>query len=282
MAYVPATTTLPLHVAEAQGFFEQRGLEVTLTEASNISDIPATLGRQFDIALGTATDLIRAGSAGVDVVQIAGNTIDTEENPFVRVVVRPDSGIEDVRQLEGRSVASPTLSGVIHAAVLYWAQQEGADPSSINGVQAPSPTLADQLTAGRVDAVEALEPFASQLVAGGNVSLGDPFAAIGLPLATNFWIAQGEWARARPDVVDRYVDALEQARVFIEENPVDARATLQGYTDFPPQIAETVPLPTYDFDIRAGDLTTWVDVLRSIGQLDGEVNVDELVLTSSD
>jgi NitT/TauT family transport system substrate-binding protein len=87
VAYVPATTVLPLHVARQQGFFEQQGLDVSLKEAANISDIPATLGRQFDIALGTATDLIKAGGAGVDVVQIAGNTIDTKDNPFVQLMV---------------------------------------------------------------------------------------------------------------------------------------------------------------------------------------------------
>lgn len=280
VAYVPATTTLPLHVAEAQGYFDQHGLDVTLTEAANISDIPATLGRQFDIALGTATDLIRAGRAGVDVVQIAGNTIDTEENPFVRLVVRPDSGIENVAQLEGKTVASPTLSGVIHVAVLYWAQQEGVDPSAITGVQVPPPNLPDQLQAGQVDAVEALEPFASQLVANGNVSLGDPFAAIGLPLATNFWIADGEWARSNPEAIDGYVEALEQAVTYIDKNPAEARAVLQDYTGFPAAIADTVPLPTYDFDIRAEDLATWGQVLQEIGQLDGEVDPNELIFSN--
>src|SRR5215218_2388830 len=90
VSYVPATTVLPLHVAQAQGYFKRNGLDVTLKEASNISDIPATLGRQFDIALGTATDLIKAGAAGVDVVQMAGNTIDTKDNPFVQLMVRKD------------------------------------------------------------------------------------------------------------------------------------------------------------------------------------------------
>ena len=63
VSYVPATTVLPLHVAKAQGIFERNNLNVTLTEAANISDIPATLGRQHDLALATATDLIREAAA---------------------------------------------------------------------------------------------------------------------------------------------------------------------------------------------------------------------------
>jgi NitT/TauT family transport system substrate-binding protein len=279
VAYVPATTTLPLHVAEAKGMFDRNNLDVTLEEAANISDIPATLGRQFDIALGTATDLIRAGAAGVDVVQIAGNTNSTKANPFVQLVVRPDSGITNVAQLRDKTVGSPTLSGVIHAGVLYWAKQNGVDPASIRGVEAPSPNLPDQLKARRIDAVEALEPFATNLKRDGNVSIGDPFAAIADPLATNFWIAQGSWARSNRAAIDRFVQSLREAHTFVDQSPAEARQILQGYTGMAAPVANSVPLPTYNFDIRAQDLATWVRVLRDIGQFDGDVDPDELVLS---
>ncbi|MDP1850072.1 MAG: ABC transporter substrate-binding protein [Solirubrobacteraceae bacterium] len=281
VSYVPATTVLPLHVAKQQGFFERQGLDVSLKEASNISDIPATLGRQFDIALGTATDLIKAGGAGVDVVQIAGNTIDTKDNPFVQLMVGRKSKIKSVADLEGKKVGTPTLGGVIHAAVQYSAKQANTDPAKIQGVEAPSPTLPDQLKAGRIDAVEALEPFATTMKQKGAVSLGDPFAAIGQPLATNFWIANGEWARDNTEVVDKYVAALEEAVAYIEANPKPARKVLQGYTGMPPKVSQIVPLPTYEFGIRADDLAKWVGVLREVGQFKGDVDPQKLVLADA-
>lgn len=281
VSYVPATTVLPLHVAKQQGFFEQQGLDVSLEEAANISDIPATLGRQFDIALGTATDLIKAGGAGVDVVQIAGNTIDTKDNPFVQLMVRKDAKITSVADLAGKRVGTPTLGGVIHAAVQYAAKQQGLDPSKINGVEAPSPTLPDQLKAGRIDAVEALEPFATTMKQKGAISLGDPFAAIGQPLATNFWIANGGWARENTAAVDGFVAALEEAVAYIKANPKPARTILQGYTNMPPKVSKIVPLPTYDFTIRADDLAKWVDVLREVGQFKGDADPQKLVLSGA-
>jgi NitT/TauT family transport system substrate-binding protein len=279
VAYVPATTVLPLHVAKAQGLFAKNGLDVTLTEAANISDIPATLGRQFDIALGTATDLIRAGAAGVDVVQVSGNTVSTKANPFVKLIVKPDSGITDVSGLRGKTVGTPTLSGVIHAAVKYAAKQKGLDPSTVGGVEAPTPNLPDQLKAGRIDAVEALEPIATQLVKAGNVPIATPFDAIADPLATNFFLAQGAWATKNRLAVTRFVDSMKEARAFIESNPAEARKVLQEYTKLPEAVASTVPLPTYDFDIRAGDLDTWVKVLKDIGDFNGQVDTKKLVLS---
>jgi NitT/TauT family transport system substrate-binding protein len=278
IAYVPATTALPLQVAKMQGFFAQQNLNVTLTQAANISNIPATLGKQFDLSMGTATDLIQARAGGLDVVQVAGETIDTAANPFVQLMVRPNSGITGITGLKGKRVGSPTLSGVIHVAVLYWAKQKGVDPSTIMGVEAPSPNLPNLLTAGQVDAVEALEPFATTLRQAGNVSLGDPFASIAEPLATNFWVAQGAWARAHLGVIARFVAAMKQAQAFIGQNPTAARSVLQQYTGMTATVATSVTLPTYDFTIRTNDLATWIKVLKSVGQLSATVDLNKLVL----
>ncbi len=162
---------------------------------------------------------------------------------------------------------------------LFTAKSQGADPTSIKGVEAPSPSLPDQLKGGRVDGVEALEPFASQLTKAGNVSIGDPFSAIGDPLATNFYVAKGDWAKQNAQVVQRFVTAMEQAVEFIEKNPQEARRILQEYTELPAPVAATVPLPTFDFDIRTEDLDKWVRVLRELRQFDGQVDTSKLVLS---
>lgn len=279
VSFVPATTVLPLHVAKEKGIFERNDLDVTLEQAANISDIPATLGRQFDIALATATDLIRAGGAGLDVVQVAGNTISSKANPFAQIIVPANSGITDVAQLKDKTIGTPTLSGVIHAGVLWAAKQKGVNPDSIRGVEAPSPNLPDQLKAGRLDAVEALEPFATSLKRDGFVSIGDPFSPIADPLATNFWMAQGSWAKANRPAIERFVQSLKEADTFIQQNNTEARQVLQAYTGMAAPVANSVALPTYNFDIRAQDLGRWVQVLKDIGQFDGKVDPNKLVLT---
>jgi NitT/TauT family transport system substrate-binding protein len=145
-------------------------------------------------------------------------------------------------------------------------------------VQAPSPNLPDLLTAGQLDAVEALEPYATTLRKAGNPSVGDPFASITEPLSTNFWIAQGGWAANHRPVISSFVAALTQARNFINQDPAGARQVLQQYTQMPAALASSVPLPTYDFSIRAHDLVTWIGVLKALGQFNGTVDSSKLVL----
>ncbi|MDQ3897944.1 MAG: ABC transporter substrate-binding protein, partial [Actinomycetota bacterium] len=157
-------------------------------------------------------------------------------------------------------------------------KQKGVDPNSIRGVEAPSPNLPDQLKAGRLDAVEALEPFATNLKRDGFVSIGDAFSAIADPLATNFWVAQGKWARDNRAAVDRFVRSLGEAQTSMQQNSAQARQILQGYTGMPAPVANSVPLPTYNFDIRTQDLSRWVQVLKDIGQFNGNVDPNKLVL----
>ena len=173
-AYVPVATWLPAWVALDKGIFAKHGLDVTLTQIQNLSLLPGTVGRQFEFAASTPTDLLKAVQGGLDVVASAGEAIEVKSNPTTQVIVRKDSGIKSAADLKGKAIAAPTLGAVIHVATLYWLKKNGVDPNSIRGVEVPFPNMGDQLKAGNVDAVEALEPFTGALLAAGNVSLGDP------------------------------------------------------------------------------------------------------------
>src|SRR5262245_4530060 len=49
VAYIPVITWLPALIAKDEGFFDANGLDVTFTKFPNIVNLPATLGRQFDL-----------------------------------------------------------------------------------------------------------------------------------------------------------------------------------------------------------------------------------------
>src|SRR3977135_1236746 len=173
-AYVPVATWLPAWVALDKGIFAKHGLAVTLTQIHNLSLPPGTGGRQFEFAASTPTDLIKAVAGGLDVVATAGEAIEVKSNPTTQVIVRKHCGIKSAADLKGRPTGSPTLGAVIHVATLYWLKKNGVDPASIRGVEVPFPNMGDQLKAGNVDAVEALEPFAGALLGAGTVRAGGP------------------------------------------------------------------------------------------------------------
>jgi len=196
------------------------------------------------------------------------------------VIVRKESGIKSAADLKGKAIAAPTLGAVIHVATLYWLKKNGVDPASIRGVEVPFPNMGDQLKAGNVDAVEALEPFAGALLAAGNVSLGDPLLAAGDEVLFPFWISDGAWARANGPVIKAWIDALTEAQSYMNANPADTRAILAKYSRLPPEVVAKVPLPTYRFTIKPDELGVWIDVLKDLGQLSVPVDKAKIVVTA--
>src|SRR3979409_2012949 len=279
-AYVPVATWLPAWVALDKGIFAKHGLAVTLTQIQNLSLLPGTVGRQFEFAASTPTDLIKAVAGGLDVVASAGQAIEVKSNPTTHVIVRKDSGIKSAADLKGKAIAAPTVGAVIHVATLYWLKKNGVDPTSIRAVEVPFPNMGDQLKAGNVDAVEALEPFTGALVAAGNVAVGDPLFAAGDEVLFPFWISDGKWARANRPIIKAWIDALTEAETYLKANPADARAILAKYSRLPPEIVQKVPLPTYRFTIKPDEPAVCVEVLKDLGQLTAPIDKAKIVVTA--
>jgi NitT/TauT family transport system substrate-binding protein len=277
-AYIPVVTWLPAWVAKDKGLFEKNGLDVSLTATQNLSVLPGTLGRQFDVVPATPPDLIKAVAGGLDVVAVAGEAIETSGNPSTHLIVRADSPIRSVQDLKGKVVATPTLGAIIHVSLLHSLKKNGIDPASIRAIEVPFPNMADQLKAGNVDAVEALEPFAGQLLAAGNRSIGDPLLSVGEEVLYPFWIAQSPWAESHRKVIEAWVASLEQAKEFIDANPDEARAILAKYTKLPAPVVEKIPFPTYRFSLKLQDFGVWVSVLKDLGQISGAIDESRLVV----
>jgi len=277
-AYIPVVSWLPAWVAKDKGFFEKNGLDVTLSATQNLSVLPGTLGRQFDLAPSTPPDLIKAVLAGIDVVAVAGQGIETKDNPSTHLIVRKDSAITGMQDLKGKVIATPTLGAIIHVSVLHSLKSNGIDPNSIRAVEVPFPNMPDQLRAGNVDAVEALEPFAGQLLAAGNRSLGDPLLSVGDQVLYTFWISDRQWAADNPAVIRAWIASLDQAKQFMDANPGEARAILAKYTRLPEAVVQKIPLVTYRFSLNPRDFAVWVNVLKDLGQITRSIDENSLVM----
>jgi NitT/TauT family transport system substrate-binding protein len=277
-AYIPVVSWLPAWVAKEKGIFEANGLDVTLSVTQNLSVLPGTLGRQFDFAPSTPPDLIKAVLAGIDVVAVAGQGIETKDNPSTHLIVRKDSAIMGMQDLQGKVIAAPTLGAIIHVSVLHGLKKNGIDPNSIRAVEVPFPNMPDQLKAGNVDAVEALEPFAGQLLAAGNRSLGDPLLSVSDEVLYTFWISESKWAADNQAVIEAWIVSLTQAKQFMDANPQEARAILAKYTKLPEAVVQKIPFVTYRFSLDPRDFAVWVNVLKDLGQITRSVDENSLVI----
>lgn len=286
VAYTPVAPLLPAYVAQDAGIFARHQLEVTFTPVQNVSTIPPALGRQFDIGSATPPDLIKAVHRGIDVGAVTAATLDTQDNSIGEIVVRNDSPIRSVTDLPGKRVATPTIGATMHVSLLNWMSQQGVEPSSIVAVEMPFPTMADQLTAGRVDAVEAVQPFLGLMLQAGHRSIGSPIVTVAeSPVVSALWIAQRQWAGDNPAVITRWNDAMREAERLIQTDEPLAREALRKYTELPAEVARKVKLPRYGASMTAPELrarlVAWVPALKRSGQFSGDVAADLLVVETA-
>jgi len=281
VAYIPVVTWLPMLVANDAGIFEKNGLQVALTKFPNITNLPQTLGKQFDLAPTTAPDLLNAVASGLNIAAVAGETLETAANKSFEVMVRADSAISSPKDLAGKRIASPGVGSVMHIAVLHWVKQAGGDPDTVSGVEVPFPNMMDQLKAGRVDAAEPLEPFVGQMRAAGFKSLGDPLLAVADPVLFPFWIADADWARAHRDVLKRWVASLQGGLDIIKSDDAKARAVLAKYSGLPEPVVARIPLPAFDFTITPARLDVWRKVLIAQGRPLQNLDMTRIVVTGN-
>jgi NitT/TauT family transport system substrate-binding protein len=267
----PTATALPVVVADKQGMFAKLGIDGKWSVSHvPISDSISTLGRQFDVMMGTQPALIAASGQGIPIVAVTGGALDTSQLPNTNVIAKAGSGITSFKQLEGKTVGTLSFTGNIHFALLNILQKQGVDLNSIHWVIGTNPQLPDLLKAGRVDAIEALEPFAGAAIAAGGVALGDPFRGIGDRAYVGYFLSARDWANGNKDLVLKFSQALADAAAWIEANPSDAKSILSSYSGLSGIALEKTPIPKFHLSTTPKDLAsellpdlkTWNDILQ--------------------
>lgn len=267
VAFIPNANHLPLLVADDRGFFEEEGLTVELNPVQNLGALAGAMGKQYDLGSSTIPDVITQQEQGLPLVLATNLALESSARPTVGVFVAGDSPIQQPKDLEGKTLAAATLGGNLHPSVINWLVTNGVDIDKVTVTEVPFPNMGDQLAAGRVDAVESLEPFRGQLVASGARELVNPLTTLKDPVAFVSLMATSDWVAANSETLDKFNTAIEKAISFIEEDEKQARDILAAGTSLPPEVVANVPLPEYGTELSRDEVGLWAKVLAENGAL---------------
>ena len=160
---------------------------------------------QYDIAMSVPTLALVGAEKHLDLQIVAGLQRQSAERPNAVWLTR-DPSIETLGQLKGKTIAVPSLTGIITDALVYLLKREGVERDEVKLVQTPFPTMGDQLQAGHVDAAIATIPFYTAIAARGFRAHDDVIveavkAASGGTVdtaITSVWTTSGKFARRTP------------------------------------------------------------------------------------
>ena len=285
VALFPGGSTLPAHVAITKEICEHNGLQIEVTEGTDLPVFMAALAKgQYDIVMSVPTLALVGAEKHLDIQIVAGLQRQSRERPNA-VWLTKDASIETLPQLKGKTIAVPSLTGIITDALVYLLERDGVKRSEVKLVQTPFPTMGDQLQAGHVDAAIATIPFYTAIAARGFRAHEDVIVeAVRAASAdtidtaiTSVWTSSGKFAREHPETITAWRKSLTQATDFLEANAAEARGLMEAWLKIPAKVISRSPLPDWNVAITPQELAPYVAISKAVGSIKTDPDVNSLV-----
>lgn len=224
-----------------QGYFEEESLDVRLQMyTSGPPEIAAMVAGQADIGFIGSGAAWLAFSGEVNIIAL-DNIALTEE-----ILTRADSGIAGIADLKGKTIAVQE-GAAGYTLLLVALQQEGLSISDVKILNISNDNLASTFGDTSIDAWAGWKPATTSLKTAldGNVTVlanNETYPDYAFP---STWVANKDFVKNNPDVVQRFVNALTKAQIYRSENANQACAFASTYAqqatnDLTGQLADVV------------------------------------------
>ncbi len=224
------------YYAFENGVFHKYGITAqiqTIRTGSGAGIAGAVIGGALDIGEGDIIAVAAAREHGLPLVLIAPSFLHRGPAPVSALIVAKSSAIHTGADLNGATIAVPSLTGPAKLVTVAWLKKNGADLASVKYVELPQTAMAAAIARGTVAAATTTEPNLAGALDDVRV-LGYVYDAIGNPLQVTSWFATEDWVKANPDVARRFVAAVRESAVWANnpKNHAASAAILQKYTPF--------------------------------------------------
>jgi NitT/TauT family transport system substrate-binding protein len=235
VAMPPIDAASQVYYAQAKGFFKKVGLTVEILPINEGASVAAAVaGGTADIGQANLSSLAAAFVRGLPFVAIAGANTYNAKTHQSELVIAANSPIRDAKDLNGKNVAVSGLKNVQEVGFDKWMDSNGGDWKSVHVLEIPFSATAEAVATGRVDAAMMAEPDLGAALATKRVKiLSAPFESIGKEFVLGTWFTTSAYAKAHPDVVKAYAQAMVMAAEWANHNQDESGKILAASTGIP-------------------------------------------------
>ncbi|HEY4615417.1 MAG TPA: ABC transporter substrate-binding protein [Citricoccus sp.] len=268
-----------------EGFFEAEGLDVTVdVSIGGAAAVPALVNGQTQFAGSNTVSALLAASKGLPVTIVAAGTrtVGEPEEDFARIVASPSSGVQDVEDLEGATVAVNTLENINDVVIMTLMEDAGADRSQVKFAEMAFSDMLPALSSGQVDTALLIEPFVSMALEEGAVDVASPYVESREDMMVGTYMTSEQYAADSPEVVEAFQRGVEATGQAIAEDPEAFREALPDITTIDPELAGEIRLPAWEASVDMETLQFLNERMVRYGLIDEEVPVHDLVTAPRD
>jgi len=278
IAVLPILDTLPMYVAEAEGYFAQAGVEIEFVTAASAAERDQLLqAGQVD---GFITDLVALALYNRDasrVLAVRYAMVPTPDYPQFRVMAAAQSGINTVDALRGVpiGVSEGTVIEYVTHRIL---EAEGLSRAEIATVAVPKiPDRMALLSSGEISAATLPEPLASLAIRQGAVVVVDDTQHP--ESSCSIYAFRKAVLDTQPGTVQGFLAAVDRASALINADKAHWNALLTEHNLVPAPLVGNYALPDYPgnavpTEAQFADVLAW---LEETGRLPSGPAYEEVV-----
>jgi NitT/TauT family transport system substrate-binding protein len=263
--------------AQESGAFTRAGLNVELQLfASGAPANQAMGGGALDVSANDPLQLIGAIEHGVPFRYFAGGLLHVGDAPTTELCVAKNGPIKTAKDLEGQTIAVPTVLNLASLSAREWMAQQGADPTKARFVELPNPAMPAAIARGAVAAGMLGEPFIT-LSANETRVLANSYNTIADHFILNAFYARRDWLAANADLAHRLAAALYDAARWANTHHADTLAILVKYGKLDPDKLANVRRATYATTLDPTLLRPVIDIGLKYKVIDKALAPSEMI-----
>lgn len=228
IGYFPNIDHAPAMIAREKGYYEKELGDGVKVEYKTFPDggafMTALKTGEIDAGLVGPGPVMNNFTNGADVKIIAGAS-----SGGTAIVASKKSGINSVEDFKGKTFITPGVGCTHDVQMETFLQDFGISSARIGGtlkhVTGNPAQYAAMFESGKVDIAAVPEPWASQLVkeAGAKIIVDSKKISFGTTLPNTILVSSGKKIKADKEIIQKIVDAQNEAIAFIKENPEEAK-----------------------------------------------------------
>lgn len=273
-------TVTPAFAATEIGASEEFGLDIEPTWIENTSaGLALVLGGDAQFSYASYWGVVDAISQGVELAIVAENFRAPEG--FITLEALPDSGIETLEDLQGKTVGIPGMNTLQHNRIQYLFLEAGLDPNSVEFVEFPFGEVASGLANETIDAGSVAGPpqydlkdeYDSVTVVDFNAGRFEDASEGGI-------IATQEFVDQNPNTVAAFQCVWNAGGEEIDSNDDMYVDLLIDEIGFPEELAEAdaANRAYYPTEVDLEKIQDYPDIMVEIGTLDETIDMEPYIV----
>jgi NitT/TauT family transport system substrate-binding protein len=237
----PFMGMLPIYIAEEKGMLEENGLEAQWIDVRDPGHATKLLiAGKADLIGTTFANIIPVEARKPGTLRLLFPVSETSSDPGSHILVRPESAIESLADLGGRTLGTYSGPSQKAYALIVLKRLGYREPEDVRLIQVAPSAQVQGLFGGSYDALFTVEPYGSIALEKGAIPLA---TGVRTELISDpFWLGAAAVptgvADAQPSLIPKLLRALDDAVRYIHGHEAESREVLARRTGTTAAVAE--------------------------------------------